>query len=168
MSYMGKSYEEINSNMKQLLPETADNSFADYPMTGGKWLVGKDKVPGGGENSYCFIRTEDKMPKGIGHSGYVWGVGSYGTGYYHLLTKEGHRNLASRLKTNKVYTGESNFGCGCFGQSKSSEDDAIPTELPVKLPAAILKVLLFIFQCRSVSTLANDEQAKKDYNRIDY
>lgn len=71
MSYMEISYEELNFNMKVLLPETADNDFADYPMTGGnKWLVGKDKVPGA-DDKYCFIKTEEnKMPKGKGPTGY--------------------------------------------------------------------------------------------------
>jgi hypothetical protein len=160
MSYMGASYDDINSNMKKLLPETADNNFADYPLTGGKWLTGKDKAPGGG---YCYIRTENEMPKGKGHSGYVWGTGNFGFGYYHLRTREAQKTLYQRITDQRVYTGASasGVGCGCFG-SKAPEPDAIPTELPVKLPAEELDILRLLFHARSVCTMANDAQAKLD------
>lgn len=145
--------------MKQLIPETSDNNFADYPMTGGAWLTGKDKAPGGG---YCFIRTEALMPKGKGHSGYVWGTGSFGFGYYHLLTKDAHKTIYNRILNGKVFTGASDTGvvCGCFGSAL--EHDAIPTELPVKLSRDQLDVLRILFHARSLSSKANDMQARQD------
>jgi hypothetical protein len=159
MSFMGQSHDEINSNMKKLLPETADNNYADYPMTGGKWLTGKDKAARGG--GYCFIRTENMMPKGEGHSGYVWGSGVFGFGYYHLLTRDAHRTLYHRIESRKVFTGaDTGVGCGCFGSTP--KPDAIPTELPVKLSTGDLDVLRNVFHARSVSSLANDAQARLD------
>ena len=99
--YRGKPAEKINKSMKILLPETAGCKFADYPMTGSVWKTGKDKAPGGG---YCFIRTEDKMPVDEGFkTGYVWGSGPFGYGYYHLLTKAAHITLYNRINNKKVF-----------------------------------------------------------------
>lgn len=162
-SYKGKSAEQINKSMKTLLPETSACNFADYPMTYKKWLTGKDKAPGGKE--YCFIRTEDKMPTDIGFkTGYVWGTGPFGYGYYHLLTKAAHGTLYRRINDKKVFTDASQgvgVGCGCFGSGAAQDVHAMPTTLPT-IPAGDLDDLRLLFHARSVSSAPNDAQAQVD------
>ena len=162
MAYMGQSPAVLNANMKKLLPETADNEYVDYPMMGDRWLTGKDKSPEGG--GYCFIRTENKMPNGKGHLGFVWGPGQFGFGYYHLLTRDAHKTLYHRINNKKVFTGPEDVTCGCFGGSGSDPDD-IPTALPIKLPTADYDVLRILFHGRSLSSRANDEQARLDQQK---
>lgn len=158
---------QLNKSMKILLPETNGCTYADYPMTGNKWLTGKDKAPEGG---YCFIKTDDQMPGATGFkTGYVWGSGPFGFGYYHLLTKQAHITLYHRINNRKVFTGASKGGGGCggsicrcfFGSGSSPDPDAIPTRLP-DIPADHMEELRRLFHARSVATAANDAQAQAD------
>jgi hypothetical protein len=154
----GKPAEQLNRSMKILLPETSGCTFADYPMTGTKWLTGKDKAPKGG---YCYIKTEDKMPTDVGFkTGYVWGTGPFGYGYYHLLTKAAYVTLYNRINNRQVFTGASSGGgCGCFGSGPAS--NAIATALPT-VPADDMDDLRVLFHARSVATKPNDAQAQAD------
>jgi hypothetical protein len=159
-SYRGKPVEQINRSMKTLLPETSGCTFADYPMNHGKkWLSGKDKAPKGG---FCFIKTEDKMPtdKGV-KTGYVWGTGPFGYGYYHLRTKAAHITLYQRIHNKKVFTGASSTGvcCGCFGSG--DDPNVIPTTLPT-IPAGDMDDLRLLFHARSVASEPNDAKAHAD------
>ncbi len=133
-------------------------------MTGKKWLTGKDKAPEGGY--YCFIKTEDQMPKKPGFkTGYVWGSGPFGFGYYHLLTKTAHVTLYHRINNRKVFTGASSGGgggiCCCLGSPTPEDPDAIPTKLP-EIKASDMDDLRLLFHARSVATAANDAQAQAD------
>ncbi len=160
-TYMGKPAKQINQSMKVLLPETNGCSYADFPMTGKKWLSGKDKAPEGG---YCFLRTEATMPKDPGFKqGYVWGSGPFGFGYYHILTKEAHITLYHRIQNRRVFTGESSSGgfCSCCFGSSPEDPDGIPTSLP-EIPADDLDNLRRLFHARSVATKPNDVQAQVD------
>jgi hypothetical protein len=155
----GKPAEQLNKSMKTLLPETSGCTFADYPMTGTQWLTGEDKAPKGG---YCFIKTEDKMPTDVGFkTGYVWGTGPFGYGYYHLLTKAAHVTLYHRINGKQVFTGASSGGgWGCFGSSVG-DSNAIATALPT-VPVDDMDDLRLLFHARSVATKANDTQAQAD------
>jgi len=152
-SLHGKSAEHINRVMKIYLPETAGNNYADYPMTGDRWLRSNEKTPKG---EPCFISTENKMPPTGPKNGYVWGPGPNTFGYYHLTTKAAHVSLYNRIVAGKVNTGVGNDGCcDCFG----TPDPA--TQMP-KIKADDRDTLRLLFHARTAATKANDAQAFKD------
>jgi hypothetical protein len=180
ITYRGKSAAQINRSMKLLLPETNGCTYADYPLTSqsGKWLAGDDKAPQEGGGGYCFLRTGDTMPTGPDggfKTGYVWGTGPLGYGYYHLLTKAAHATLYFRIHEKKVFTGRRSGASspkgGLFGSKKSatsssSDEDPknnaiLSTTLPT-IPAGDLADLRLLFHARSVATKPNDAQAYAD------
>jgi len=92
-------------------------------------------------------------------TGYVWGSGPFGFGYYHLLTKAAHITLYQRIHNRRVFTGaDTGVVCGCFG---SPDPNAIPTELP-SIPADDLDDLRMLFHARSVASAPNDAKAQND------
>lgn len=156
-SYNGKPAGTINHAMKQYLHETDKCSYADFPMRHARWLTPKEKTPDG---QPCFIKTGNELPAEGIKPGYVWGPGSFGFGYYHLLTKSAHVTLYARINNRRVFVGgNSNKGgcCGCFGGETDPR-----SKMPSGVSADDIDDLRRLQHARSVATIPNDGQAQAD------
>lgn len=72
-------------------------------------LTSKDKTPDGGS---VFIAAQSNA--GL-KKDYVYGVGSFGRGYYSLLTRDAYKNLHSRLESEAP-------GGGCCGGGSDTKE----------------------------------------------
>ena len=162
-SYNGKPAATLNAAMKLYLPETAGCTYADYPMQHGQWLKPNDKTPphdGQHQQQPCFIKTGNQQPAADGiKTGYVWGPGPAGFGYYHLLTKPAHTILYNRIVNGRVFVGsDAEPGCcGCLGAKDPR------TQLPKHaVKADDVDDLRRLEYARSVATVPNDTVAAQD------
>ena len=132
------SPEEMNTKMVALCPELG-SEYAKYPLKGKQWLSPKAKVSG---DEYAFIASEtDNGPK----PDYVYGTGSFGRGYYHILTRQAYKVLYGRLTRERPP-----LTC-CLCSSAAARQNSIDWEH--------VKTLCFN---RSVATIPDDDQARKD------
>lgn len=163
-TYRGKPAGELNRIMKIYIPETDGCSYADFPMHHGpKWLRGNDQTPKG---QPCFIRTENFMPPddagvtGGFKTGYIWGAGPFGYGYYHLTTKNAHNLIYARIVNGKVTVSGAGAEswCPCFGGGQVDPR----TKLPTGLTRDEKDDMRLLFHARSVATQPSDQQALRD------
>jgi len=129
------STEETNRLLQKWCPEL-DSQYAKYPMRFPRWLDPKEKDPTG---KPCFVQGPDAGPK----PDYVYGPGTYGQGYYHLLTKASYLILRSRLS--HEYPG----GCCACSQAARKELDEYDD-------------VRRILHARSVAQRPDDQQAQQD------
>lgn len=132
---------DMNAKM-QLVPELR-SEYASYPMERAKWLSAGDKAPDGNRAFIASPKPEKGETKEL-KPDYVWGPGTYGFGYYHLLTKESYVILSARLQS------EPSQGCSCFG---SSTKDTPKQE--------DLNDVYLVMYYRSKSPVPNDRMAKE-------
>jgi hypothetical protein len=96
------SDELINAKLEKLVPEIQASRYGKYPMCGKQWHNVTDTNPDG---ELCYIKGPYSGPK----TDYVFGGGTHGELYYHLLTKPAYVILCNRI------TKEQPSGmCGCF------------------------------------------------------
>lgn len=112
----------INAKMRKRVPELK-SEYAAYPMNyEGNWPKPPATAPDGNK---LFVKSPP-APKGEAKElkdDYVWGPGTYGFGYYHLLTKDAYKILEARLAVDSAPT----VGCGgCFGKGSSGADEYDP------------------------------------------
>mmetsp|Transcript_2910 Transcript_2910/g.6740 ORF Transcript_2910/g.6740 Transcript_2910/m.6740 type:complete len:168 (-) Transcript_2910:192-695(-) len=106
---------DMNEKM-QLVPELR-SPLAAYPMDRKKWLPPMAKTSDG---KVGFIASP-QPPKGETKQlkpDYVWGPGTRGFGYYHVLTKEAYVALEARMAKELAPT----VSC-CSGKSKDEDRD---------------------------------------------
>mmetsp|Transcript_18358 Transcript_18358/g.27883 ORF Transcript_18358/g.27883 Transcript_18358/m.27883 type:complete len:179 (+) Transcript_18358:56-592(+) len=138
-----KNADEVNAKMARVAPELK-SPYAKYPLsaqTGRSMWVNPD----GGRTAKgepCFIAGQGKDQPMKEH--YVYGAGSLGYGYYHLLTRDSHKILYVRLQSTTPFA-----CCSCFNKEATraiDEHDDITR----------------ICYNRSVATIPDDIQAAKD------
>ncbi|CAB9500074.1 expressed unknown protein [Seminavis robusta] len=138
---MADKNAKINAKMARVCPELA-SEYARYPLQMKSWVspdaMGPNKNP-------CWISA----PRGTTErkDDYAFGAGKKGWGYYHLLTRDSYTILYARL-TNEMP------GCCCAFSAEArrqmSDWDDVKT----------------IVYNRSVATIPDDAQAKKDAIRL--
>ena len=134
---MTSSIEATNAKLVKFVPELSSD-YAKYPMTRDRWLSAKEKGPKG---EPCFIAGPSVGPK----PDYVYGRGTFGEGYYHLLTKQSYCIVYARHLNE--YPGGC---CPCFSSK------AVRKELDEYDDVRL------ILHARSVATIPNDGQAAQD------
>ena len=161
-TYRGKPADVLNCAMKIYLPETKNNTYADFPMNNPRWYKGNEKIPHGPlKGKPCFIKTGNTLPDNIGvKDGYVWGPGEYSWGYYSLVTKSAHSILYARILSNKVtISGE---GDGCFGCFKARDPRTVMPKPTNGLTKDDMDDLRVLFHARSGATKGHDGVAMSD------
>ncbi|KAL7490732.1 hypothetical protein ACHAWT_000269 [Skeletonema menzelii] len=136
--------DEINAKMARIAP-VLKSPYAQYPLSAqsgrSMWVN-----PDGGRTAKgepCFIAGQGK-DQPIMKEHYVYGAGSLGFGYYHLLTRDSYKILYIRLQSSTPYV-----CCSCFNKEATralDEHDEITR----------------ICYNRSVATIPDDIQAVKD------
>eukprot|EP00581_Thalassiosira_minuscula_P012943 CAMPEP_0183721572 /NCGR_PEP_ID=MMETSP0737-20130205/13808_1 /TAXON_ID=385413 /ORGANISM="Thalassiosira miniscula, Strain CCMP1093" /LENGTH=176 /DNA_ID=CAMNT_0025951609 /DNA_START=48 /DNA_END=578 /DNA_ORIENTATION=+ len=139
--------KDIHQKM-QLVPELRSR-HARHPLNRSHWIhpTKEARTPQADGDEATFI-AYPKPQKGQTvpvKEGYVWGPGSKGFGYYHLLTKDSYVALAARLANETTPT----ISCCFGGKPKTSKDD---TE-------DIRHVYQFVVYPRSKSPVPNDSVA---------
>lgn len=158
-TYRGRPVDVLNRAMKIYIPETANNPYADYPMTNSRWCQPEDQIPYGPlKGEPCFIRTENYIPDGF-KDAYVWGPGDRGWGYYNLLTRSAHQAVYVRLQNRKVTVDGSD---DCFACFKSTDPRTILPKPTNGLTREDMDVIRLLFHARSVSSKGNDAVAVSD------
>ena len=139
---MSSRIDEINQKMARIAPELA-SSYAAYPLSAKsgrtKWVN-----PSGGKTAKgepCFIAGEGKTQP-MKHD-YVYGAGSRGFGWYHLLTRDSYNNLYHRLQAATPVP-----CCACSKEARQNLSDHED-------------VVLIVYN-RSVASIPDDEQGAKD------
>mmetsp|Transcript_19417 Transcript_19417/g.55857 ORF Transcript_19417/g.55857 Transcript_19417/m.55857 type:complete len:204 (-) Transcript_19417:176-787(-) len=132
----------------QLVPELR-SKFARYPLDRPRWIrpTRESNTPKADGGELTFI-PHPKPPKGQTNPvkmNYVWGPGTKGFGYYHLLTKESYTALAGRMHS------ECAPPTPCCGGANSKDDEARRKELE--------HVYLLIVNPRSQSPVPKDTYA---------
>jgi hypothetical protein len=93
-SMITASPAELNRIMVKFYPEL-DSTYAKFPMNNKRWYQAAEKGPKG---EPCFVKggSPDVVKKD-----YVYcKLGSFGPGYYSLMTKTAYTNLYSRHLSN--------------------------------------------------------------------
>ncbi len=116
------SSKDINEKMK-VVPELR-SPHARYPLNRSRWIRPSEepRTPKQDGDELTFI-PHPKTPKGQTNQvklGYVWGPGTKGFGYYHLLTKEAYVALSARLHSETAPTPTC---CGAGGNGKRGNDE---------------------------------------------
>ena len=107
---------DINAKMQKRVPELK-SKYAAYPMNEVSWLKPPAKAPNG---KPLFIKSPQPEKGEVKEVklDYVWGPGTYGFGYYHMLMKEAYVILSARLQKESAPS----IGCGCFGGGEKDPD----------------------------------------------
>jgi hypothetical protein len=138
--------EIINAKLEKIIPEIAASRYGKYPMYGIRWLhVTEDKNPDG-EN--CYIKGPDVGPK----TDYVFGPGTHGEMYYHLLTKQSYVILCHRLQKT-VPKGIWEI-CACISSCFSSIEGRQEARDRVEV--------CNIIYMRAKASIPDDQQARSD------
>ncbi len=112
-SMITASPAELNRLMVKFHPEL-DSVYAKYPMNNKRWYQAAEKGPRG---EPCFVKggSPDVVKKD-----YVYCKnGSFGQGYYLLMTKTAYTNLYSKHQSNQPGT----CGCACSAEDRKSMDE---------------------------------------------
>mmetsp|Transcript_28074 Transcript_28074/g.40653 ORF Transcript_28074/g.40653 Transcript_28074/m.40653 type:complete len:176 (-) Transcript_28074:470-997(-) len=111
-SVIVKPAKELNASMIKFLPEL-DSDYARFPMNYEKWCHPKDKGPKG---EPCYIKSEDVGIK----KDYVYcKAGTFGPGYYSLMTRISYVNLYSKHDSNAAGF----CGCACNAADRKLLDE---------------------------------------------
>ena len=124
------------AKMIQFAPELASDYAASYPMSRSRWYSPKEKGPKG---EPCFIPIKGDERK----LNYVFGRGTFGEGYYSLLTKDAYNILYHRMM-HEVPMGT--CYCGKAARQKYNDWDNVKR----------------IVYYRSVASIPNDRVAAHD------
>mmetsp|Transcript_28013 Transcript_28013/g.44054 ORF Transcript_28013/g.44054 Transcript_28013/m.44054 type:complete len:180 (-) Transcript_28013:1213-1752(-) len=136
--------DEVNAKMARVASELT-SPYAKYPLsaqTGRSMWVN----PSGGrtaKDELCFIAGQGK-DEPMKKPDYVYGPGTMGYGYYHLLTRDSYKILYVRLQSAAPVA-----CCSCFNKEATraiDEHDEVTR----------------ICYNRSVATIPDDIQAAKD------
>ena len=134
---MSDKITETNAKMAKFCPELA-SEFAKYPLQNKFWMDANASGPKG-------VPMWISAPKGSPlKMDYAHGAGKRGWGYYHLLTRDSYNILYARL------TMEMPGGCCCA---------VTPAQYKEVSEWDDVKQIVYN---RSVATIPDDEQAKKD------
>lgn len=132
----------INEKMARVAPELASD-FARYPLKHKMWVAPSGETSKG---QPCF----EEGGNGSLKVDYVHGRGELGLGYYHLLTRDAYAILYRRLQNEAPI-------CCC---TCSPSFALVP-----RAEVSDHEDVVLICYNRSVASIPNDEQAKKDaYN----
>ncbi len=115
--------DETNAAMKRVAPELS-SKFAIYPLQRKFWLSPEAKSgPNNDQSITAFIahpRNDKGTPSPSLKEDYVWGPGSFGFGYYHLLTRDSYKILHARMR--EEYGGDI---CCCYGPVHSTASTGV-------------------------------------------
>lgn len=143
---MAKTQMSPNERL-QLVPELR-SPFARYPLDRPRWIrpTRETHTPkdDGAELTFIACPPPPKGTKNDVKMNYVWGPGSKGYGYYHLLTKESYVALSARMHSECAPP----IPC-CGGATKESEEKRNELE----------HVYLLIVNPRSKSPVPKDTYA---------
>ena len=143
---MTKTQMSPNERM-QLVPELR-SPFARFPLDRPRWIrpTREQHTPKevGWERTFIACPPPPKGTKNDVKMNYVWGPGSKGFGYYHLLTKESYVALSARMHSECAPP----IPC-CGGATKESEEKRKELE----------HVYLLIVNPRSKSPVPQDTYA---------
>eukprot|EP01083_Nonionella_stella_P193289 714046_1 len=110
---------ETNERMVRVAPEL-NSKWATYPLKRFTWINPSEQSTGvSGDHQPPFIPREKdpNFPDVAMKKDYVWGPGTRGYGYYHLLTREAYVALSQRVRGNRP----NQHCCSCcFGSSNSN------------------------------------------------
>mmetsp|Transcript_8504 Transcript_8504/g.10754 ORF Transcript_8504/g.10754 Transcript_8504/m.10754 type:complete len:166 (-) Transcript_8504:187-684(-) len=84
-----------NETLSRIVPELA-SQYAKYPMKRNSWL---DPSSTTFEGFIPYVKDKNVITITL-KVDYVWGPGTRGFGYYHLLTRDSYVILNARLKNN--------------------------------------------------------------------
>jgi hypothetical protein len=130
---MAKTRKDINEKML-LVPEL-HSAFARYPLDRPRWIRPTQEThtpkADGGELTFMSFPPPPKGETNDIRMNYVWGPGTKGFGYYHLLTKESYVALAGRLHSE---TAPSIPCCGGGAASKEDKGDLEEVYLNIVYP----------------------------------
>ena len=138
---------EKNERMARFVPELK-SPLASYPLRREAWLDVNATVNNeDGTRTPAFIpyKADPNFPVPALKDDYVWGPGSRGFGYYHILTRDAYKTLNVRIRNKGKPT-----QCCCFGSPDSAQ------------AAEDYDVVSEIVYNRSVATRPDDIQAVKD------
>mmetsp|Transcript_12363 Transcript_12363/g.23166 ORF Transcript_12363/g.23166 Transcript_12363/m.23166 type:complete len:172 (+) Transcript_12363:125-640(+) len=95
-------YNRINDELSRVAP-VLSSPFARYPLHRERWLKPFETLSDGRP---AFIPTSN-FPHSLMNldtdiPDYVWGYGSLGKGYFHLLTKEAYKNLLDYMNMTEL------------------------------------------------------------------
>lgn len=112
-SIITKPANELNKSMIKFLPEL-DSEYAKYPMNFKRWYQPSEKGPKG---EPCFVKggSPDVVKKDYAYCK----RGSFGPGYYSLMTKIAYVNLYSRHDSQQPGT----CGCACNAEDRKLMDE---------------------------------------------
>ena len=148
MEISKEKVDKINAVMANVAPELA-SPFAKYPLSAQSgrslWVN-----PTGGKTSNgepCYIKGSESQIRQIKEH-YVYGSGSLGIGYYHLLTRDSYSALYARLHNSLP------VACCCFSSKE------------VRKEADDHDTVMRICYNRSVASIPDDLQAARDAEAI--
>ena len=105
--------KEMNRLLVKFLPEL-DSDYARYPMHHKRWLGPSEKGPKG---EPCFVKGGS--PEIIKKDYAYCKNGSFGPGYYSLMTKIAYNNLYSKHSSQHPGT----CGCACNAEDRKLIDE---------------------------------------------
>jgi hypothetical protein len=112
-SIITKPAKELNASMIKFLPEL-DSDYARYPMGHERWYQPGEKAPKG---EPCFVKCSD--PSVLKKDYAYCKRGSFGPGYYSLMTKIAYVNLYSKHDSQQPGT----CGCACNAEDRKAIDE---------------------------------------------
>ena len=148
MEISKEEVDKVNAKMAKVAPELA-SPYATYPLSAQSgrslWVNPTGGTTSNGEP--CYIKGEEPQSQSIKEH-YVYGPGSLGIGYYHLLTRDAYGALYARLHQSLPVT------CCCFSSKEAREtlDDH--------------DTVMRICYNRSVASIPDDVQAARDAEAI--
>lgn len=112
-SMVTASPKELNRLMVKFLPEL-DSEYAKYPMNNKRWYQPSEKGPKG---EPCFVKggSPDVVKKDYAYCK----NGSFGPGYYSLMTKVAYTNLYTKHVSQQPGT----CGCACNSEDRKLIDE---------------------------------------------
>mmetsp|Transcript_26870 Transcript_26870/g.63129 ORF Transcript_26870/g.63129 Transcript_26870/m.63129 type:complete len:172 (-) Transcript_26870:176-691(-) len=115
-SIITKPPKELNANMIAFLPEL-DSDYARYPMYHKRWYQPGEKGPKG---EPCFIKGEES---GVKKDYAFCKNGTFGPGYYSLMTKIAYVNLYA--KHDSQQPGTCGIACNSVDRKALDEHDDV-------------------------------------------
>ena len=116
-SIITKPANELNKSMVKFHPEL-DSDYARYPMNHKRWYQPGEKGPKG---EPCFVKGGDPS---LRKKDYMYcKLGSFGPGYYSLMTKIAYVNLYT--KHDSVQPGTCGMACNAADRQLLDEHDDV-------------------------------------------
>mmetsp|Transcript_1278 Transcript_1278/g.1637 ORF Transcript_1278/g.1637 Transcript_1278/m.1637 type:complete len:161 (-) Transcript_1278:110-592(-) len=131
--------EDMNAKMARLVPEL-NSDYARYPMKRQMWLDPQAQTNTG---EAAFIPHPNSSASKPLKPDYVWGPGTLGYGYYHLLTRDSYLALYRRVQHDAPAQ-----CCACSAEASKIYNDHTDVKM--------------IVYNRSVASRPDDVLAKKE------